>query len=164
MKKKGNREGGEKGDCGMMGWGKAKEKSGGCVCVHMCLLALPEKKADSEGLLSLQVLAIGHRNHSEISLLLLLTNGLRSLIWLAQDQKQMAYSLRGSVAAPGGWRGAAVDYGLVSLSLWQRCLCVCTSVLEAAVFADAFPLPPPREAACVCMSEKEKCMLWFEQC
>lgn len=84
-----------------------------CVCVHMCLLALAEKEADSEGLLSLQVLAIGHRNHSEISLLLLLTNGLRSLIWLAQDQKQMAYSLRGLVAAPGGWRGG-------SGGLWPR--------------------------------------------
>lgn len=71
----------------------------------------------------------------------------------------MAYSLRGLVAAPGGWRGAAVDYGLVSLSLCAWCLCVCTSVLEAAVFADAFPLPPPREAVCVCVTEKGKCML-----
>lgn len=123
----------------------------------MCLLALPEKEADSEGLLSLQVLAIGHRNHSEISPLLLLTNGLRSLIWLAQDQKQMAYSLRGLVAAPGGWRGAAVDYGLVSLSLWLCLVFVCVHICArgSCVCRCVSASSAPRSCVRVCDRERK---------
>lgn len=133
------------------------------MCVHMCLLALPEKEADSEGLLSLQVLAIGHRNHSEISLLLLLTNGLRSLIWLAQDQKQMAYSLRGLVAAPGGWRGAAVDYGLVSLSLWLCLVFVCVHICArgSCVCRCVSASSAPRSCVRVCDRERKMhALIW----
>lgn len=50
----------------------------------------------------------------------------------------------------GGQRWTMASSPSLSDCAW--CLCVCTSVLEAAVFADAFPLPPPREAVCVCVT------------
>lgn len=167
MKKKGKREGGEKGDCGMMGWGKAKEKSGGCVCV---CTHVPFGSTRERGRQRRSAVTAGVSNRSQEpqwNLAASLVNqwaSVSDLIGPGSETDGLFSERIGSCTGrmEGGQRWTMASSPSLSDCAW--CLCVCTSVLEAAVFADAFPLPPPREAVCVCVTEKEKCMLWFEQC
>lgn len=69
--------------------------------------------------------------------LLRLAGGLLRLIWLARDEKQMAYSQRWLAAAAMG-RGGHTD----PVTAMNPFLSRCTSVREAAVFANAFPFSP----------------------
>lgn len=119
-----------------------------CVCWRR------ETETDSGGLLSPQVLAIGHRNDSKTLPLLQLADWLPSLIrsrirerWLILvDDWQLQ-------------RGNTQILWSLSLSLLPLNVCVCarTSVWEAAVFANVFPFPPPpRGGLGMCGTERKK--------
>lgn len=131
-----------------------------CTCVHVCVLAQRERDRQWRSAVTAGV-SKWPQESQRMLLLPQLADGLRSLIWLAQHQKQMAYSWLWLAAAAGKCRSCD-SYGPVSLSpfLSQRWVCVCvvcvrTSVWEAAVFTNVFPFPPPQGWP-VCVSERKK--------
>lgn len=165
MKKKGKREGGEKGDCGMMGWGKAKEKSGGCVCV---CTHVPFGSTRERGRQRRSAVTAGVSNRSQEpqrNLAASLVNQWASVSDLIGPGSETDGLFSERIGSCTGRMegGAAVDYGLVSLSLWLCLVFVCVHICArgSCVCRCVSASSAPRSCVRVCDRERKMhALIW----